>query len=197
MFSGIIEGVGTILKWEKVKNGARLLVKTPFSLSSTRKGDSIAVNGCCLTVVSKTKNSFAAELSSETLKITSLGRLKPMHGVNLERSLRFSDRLGGHLVQGHVDAVGKVLKVSDHGLSREIRIGFPKKLRRYMIPKGSITVDGISMTIVRLTAKHLTLVVVPHTLKKTNLKSKKAGDLVNLEVDMVGKYLLGRSLIGL
>ncbi len=198
MFSGIIEGVGTLLKWEKVKNGARLLIEAPFSLSSTRKGDSIAVNGCCLTVVSRSKNSFAAELSSETLKITSFGKLKPRQRVNLEinleRSLRLSDRLGGHLVQGHVDAVGRVLKIRDQGLSREIKISFPKNLKRYIIPKGSITVDGISMTVVRLTPSSLTLVVVPHTLQQTNLQARQVGDLVNLEVDMVGKYLLGSSL---
>ena len=188
MFSGIVEGVGRIEKITLAKGGARLLVRSPFSLSSTKKGESIAVNGCCLTVAAKRKNLFEADLSGETLRVTNLGKLKVGNLVNLERPLRMNDRIGGHLVQGHVDGVGKIVAMRYVGANL-ITIQFPKHLRRYLIPKGSIAVDGISMTVNRLSPKSFSLVVIPHTLRMTNLKAKRAGDLVNLEVDLTGKYL--------
>lgn len=121
--------------------------------------------------------------------MTNLGALKEGDPVNLERPMRLSDRIGGHLVQGHVDGVGQVLRVRRFKSAIEIEIGFPKKLRRYLIPKGSVAVDGISMTVNRLKEKSFTLVVIPHTLRKTNLKGRRAGDRVNLEVDLIGKYV--------
>ena len=200
MFSGIVEGTGKVLKIDKKKKAARIRIQSPFSLSRSKIGDSVAVNGCCLTVAVKGKNLFEADLSGETLRVTNLGTLKPGDPVNLERPLRLTDRIGGHLVQGHVDGVGKILSIRNVGAGfsrpgagtaplQEIQIGFPKDLRRYLILKGSVAVDGISMTVNRLTQKSFTLVVIPHTLQRTDLKAKRVGDPVNLEVDMIGKYI--------
>lgn len=189
MFKGIIEGTGKILKVKPLEKGSRLTVQSPFALGAVKKGDSIAVNGCCLTVVAKTAKSFEADLSHETLDVTNLKSVRVGSVVNLERPLRFSDRIDGHIVQGHVDGVGRIRSLKKPGDSWEIEIELPKSLRRYVIPKGSITVDGISMTVNRLTPKSFTLVVIPHTFQVTNLKAKRAGDTVNLEVDLIGKYL--------
>jgi len=189
MFKGIVEGTGKIVKVARLKNGSRLTVRSPFPLGSVKKGDSIAVNGCCLTVTSKSARSFDADLSHETLKVTNLKEVRPGSVVNIERPLRLSDRIDGHIVQGHVDGVGRIRSMKKPGDSWEIEIEFPKSLRRYLISKGSITVDGISMTVNRLTPSSFTLVVVPHTFQVTNLKAKRAGDSVNLEVDLIGKYL--------
>lgn len=189
MFSGIVEGTGTVLKITQKRKGARLKIRAPFALGTTKIGDSMAVNGCCLTVVAKRGRLFEADLSSETLQITGLGRLKIGDPANLERPLRLTDRIGGHLVQGHVDGLGRILGFRRNGSSLEIEIGFPKNLRRYLIPKGSVAVDGISMTVNRLTGNSFTLVVIPHTLRRTNLRAKRVGNPVNLEVDMIGKYV--------
>jgi riboflavin synthase len=197
MFKGIVEGTGKILKISVLANGRRLAISTPFLLGSVKKGDSIAVNGCCLTVVSKSGRAFAADLSHETLRVTNLKDAGPGTLVNLERPLRLSDRIDGHLVQGHVDGMGRVRKIRKVGASWEIRIEFPKDLGRYLISKGSVAVDGISMTVNRvypgtgdpLGRPYFTLVVIPHTFQATNLKARRAGDGVNLEVDMVGKYI--------
>jgi riboflavin synthase len=196
MFKGIVEGTGKILKIAPLKNGSRLTVAVPFALGRVKKGDSIAVNGCCLTVVSKSARSFDADLSHETLDVTNLKAVRVGSAVNLERPLRLSDRIDGHLVQGHVDGVGRIRKIKKPGDSWEIEIEIPKDLRRYLIPKGSVTVDGISMTVNRLTPKTFTLVVIPHTFQVTNLKAKRAGDAVNLEVDLIGKYLESLALYG-
>lgn len=223
MFKGIVEGTGKVLKISLLKNNRRLRISAPFGLFSVKKGDSIAVNGCCLTVVRlgeiplspsnphlvgkfmdrslrrpkrakpdlrRTRSLFfEADLSHETLAVTNLKDLREGHLVNLERPLRLAGRIDGHLVQGHVDGVGTVLKVAKVGSSWEIEVGLPKALRRYVIPKGSIAVDGISMTVNRLKAASFTLVVIPHTFQATNLKAKRVGDPVNLEVDLIGKYV--------
>ncbi len=189
VFTGIIEGMGCIERLEIKVQGARLCVTSSFSLQSAKRGDSIAVNGCCLTLTKKSGKLFEADLSKETLRVTNLGELKTGSLVNLERPLKLSKYLGGHLVQGHVDGVGKIKKIVSHLKSVEIVISFPKKLRRYLIPKGSVAVDGVSMTVNQLTRSDLALVVIPHTFQATNLKVRRAGDRVNLEVDMVGKYV--------
>ena len=189
MFSGIIEGTGRVLKIVPVAGGARLQIQSRVSLTTSKKGDSIAVNGCCLTITSKNGKSFWADLSRETLQVTHLKDLKKGELVNLERPIRLQDRLGGHLVMGHVDGVGTIRQIRPKGIAYEIEIEVPKKLRRYLIPKGSVAVDGISMTVNALTQNAFQLVVIPHTLKATNLKAKRAGDPVNLEVDMVSKYI--------
>ena len=189
MFSGIVEGTGKLLKFKKQRSGAQLTLSTPFSLSGSKIGASVAVNGCCLTVTKKRGREFETDLSHETLRVTNLGKLKKGDLVNLERPMRLGDRIDGHLVQGHVDGVGKILSIKKVGESTEIAISLPKLLRRYLISKGSITLDGISLTINHLSPRSLTLVVIPHTLQVTNLKLKRVGDIVNLEVDMVGKYI--------
>jgi len=189
MFKGIVEGTGRVQKVTSLKNGRRLAISVPFSLSSVKKGDSIAVNGCCLTAVAKKGKCFEAELSHETLAVTNLNDVREGSLVNLERPLRLSDRIDGHIVQGHVDGVGSIRGAKKVGVSTEIEIELPKSLRRYVISKGSIAVDGISMTVNRLKPRSFTLVVIPHTFQATNLKAKRVGDPVNLEVDMVGKYL--------
>lgn len=166
-----------------------MAIQAPFSLKTVKKGDSIAVNGCCLTVVSKSSNSFEADLSHETLRVTNLKDARPGTFVNLERPLRLADRIDGHLVQGHVDGVGRVRRIRRVGTSWEVEVECPRDLRYYLIPKGSIAVDGISMTVNRLTPRSFTLVVIPHTFQTTNLKARRAGDPVNLEVDMIGKYI--------
>jgi riboflavin synthase len=197
VFKGIVEGTGKILKVVPLKKGIRLRIQSPFALRTVKNGDSIAVNGCCLTVVAKSEKFFEADLSHETLRVTNLKAIKAGALVNLERPLRLSDRIDGHLVQGHVDGVGKILRIKKPGDSWEIDVECPTDLRRYVIAKGSITVDGISMTVNNLHPRpgehkvrpYFTLVVIPHTFQVTNLKAKRAGDPVNLEVDMIGKYV--------
>ncbi|HSA58421.1 MAG TPA: riboflavin synthase [bacterium] len=196
MFKGIVEGTGRVLKVAPLRGGSRLRIQSPFALKDLEKGDSIAVNGCCLTVVGKSERTFEAELSHETLRVTNLKGVHVGSLVNLERPLRLADRIDGHLVQGHVDGVGRIRSVKKPGGSWEIEVSFPKALRRYLIPKGSVAVDGISMTVNRLTPRSFTLAVIPHTFQATNLKAKRAGDPVNLEVDMVGKYLESLSRYG-
>ena len=188
MFTGIVEGTGAV---QGHIQAGQLQLRPSFSVRAIRIGESVSVNGCCLTVTQKRKNLIQADLSPETLKVTNLGKLTPGSHVNLERPVRLSDRLGGHLVSGHVDGIGRILSVKKDSKGSVIEIKIPKNLRRYLIPKGSIAVDGISMTINRLQRDRFDLVVVPHTLRQTNLKDRKRGDWVNLEVDMVGKYIEG------
>lgn len=192
MFTGIVEGVGCVKKLERRNSSARLIIglSRKILLRNLKVGDSIAVNGCCLTVAQKSRDGIAADLSGETLRLTNLGQLLPGQWVNLERPMGVRSRFGGHLVQGHVDGVGKILTIRrNNGKGAEIRIGIPSRLRRYLMTKGSIAVDGISMTVHRLRGNYFTLVVIPHTLKSTNLKGRQVGDPVNLEVDIIGKYI--------
>lgn len=189
MFTGIVAGTGRVDFVTSRGKGRRLGIRPSFSLGRLRLGESVAVNGCCLTVAAKRGSLLEADLSRETLRVTNLGNLRRGDRVNLERPVRLSDRLGGHLVAGHVDGVGRILGVHKNGSGVEIRVGFPASLRRYLIPKGSVAVDGISMTVNRVTSREFTLVVIPHTLRKTNLAVCRRGDPVNLEVDIVGKYI--------
>jgi riboflavin synthase len=154
-----------------------------------KTGDSIAVNGVCLTVTCSDANSFWAELSMETLDRTTFGSARAGLTVNLERPLALSDRLGGHIVQGHVDGVGKLATSARVGDGFVIGIDFPPDLARYFIPKGSVALDGISLTIAALQADRFTVAVIPHTWKVTNLRQLKPGDALNIEVDMLGKYV--------
>ncbi len=199
MFTGIVESTGCVLALKKLGKGARLSIKISSTIKLLKLGESIAVNGCCVTVVSKSPQppfvkggrggNFEADLSEETLRVTNLGHLKVGDTINLESPLKLGDRLGGHLVQGHVDGLGKIMKIRPSKDSTEITLSFPASLKRYLIPKGSVTVDGISMTIHHLTPKSFSLYVIPHTLKVTNLKAKRVGECVNLEVDSLGKYV--------
>ena len=193
MFTGIIEGVGRIKKVQSQPSHTRLEVESPFSLKDTRIGDSIAVNGCCLTATQIKEKVFAADLSPETLSLTNLGELKAGSRVNLERPLRLMDRLGGHLVQGHVDGVGTLVTKSFVKAKPEgywlLEVEVPKSLRPYMVDKGSVTVDGISLTVNRVQSGKISLCIIPHTQERTTLVDKKPGAKLNLEADILLKYL--------
>ncbi|MBW1720611.1 MAG: riboflavin synthase [Deltaproteobacteria bacterium] len=189
MFTGIVEGIGQVREISRVGGDVRLIIQPPFPLSDSRVGDSIAVDGACLTLTELKGEMFSADVSMETLSRTTLGRLKPGDEVNLERALRLSDRLGGHLVLGHVDGVGKILERKPERRSWCLRIGIDKALSRYTIEKGSIAVDGISLTINRCQETWFEVNIIPQTGRETTLLKKTAGDPVNIETDLIGKYV--------
>jgi riboflavin synthase len=189
MFTGIIEELGHVKLIEQRGENARIVISAREVTSGTNHGDSIAVNGVCLTALDITKDSFAADVSSETLRRSTLGRLKPGTPVNLERAVTPTTRLGGHIVQGHVDGRGKFLCVDSHGESWTLRIGYPDELGRYLVFKGSVSVEGISLTIANLTNDYFEIAIIPKTWEMTNLSSLSPGDEVNLEVDVIAKYV--------
>ena len=185
MFTGIVEEVGTV----SVCQEYGLSVKAKKVTEDLRLGDSIAVNGTCLTVVEFDESQFRVDLAPETLRRTSLGELEVGRRVNLERPLAVSDRLGGHIVQGHVDAAGRVMSIRPEGDCFIFRIRTPKRLMPYVVEKGFIAVDGISLTVVKKRAASFTVSVIPYSLSNTNLEEKSAGHRVNLEVDILAKYV--------
>lgn len=185
MFTGIVEEVGTI----KLASTDSLVISAMKVLEHLKPGDSISVSGACLTVTRLEREAFRVELMPETLRRTNLGRLRPGDKVNLERALRVGDRLGGHFVQGHVDGVGKVLRCSSEAGARLLRISAPGKLLHYVVEKGFIAVEGVSLTVVQRDETSFLVSLVRHTLENTNLGLKRPGDLVNLEVDILAKYL--------
>jgi riboflavin synthase len=192
MFTGIVEGTGTVVALTRSGSGdgARLEVDAPWPPGELAVGDSVAVDGCCLTVVARTPGGFAADLVAETLRRTALGRLAMGARVNLERPLALGGRLGGHLVQGHVDGVGHVVArraVGEGG--EEVRVELPDDLARYVVEKGSIAVDGISLTVAGVGQGWFAVALVPHTLATTTLGERAPGDPVHLEVDVVAKYV--------
>jgi riboflavin synthase len=190
MFTGIIEGVGSIASIESRDGDARLRVAAgtlPFD--DVRMGESIAVNGVCLTVVAFDAASFEADASTETLSLTTLGRLRAGSAVNLERAMRPTDRLGGHLVSGHVDGVGAVVSVHDDARAQRWRFAAPAALLRYVAKKGSICVDGVSLTVNEVDAEGFEVALVPHTVAHTAFSSACVGDAVNLEIDLVARYV--------
>ena len=190
MFTGIVEELGTVRRVERRAGGARFEFEADTVLGDVELGASIAVNGCCVTVVEWGDGWWAADTVTESLERTALGTLQPGDQVNLERPLRLSDRLGGHLVQGHVDAVGRVeaRRPLPDG-STLVRFAAPPELLRYVVEKGSITVDGVSMTVTSVDDDGFGVAVVPHTLEVTTLGVKGPGDPVNLEVDVLAKYV--------
>ena len=185
MFTGIIEEVGTVGELGDNK----LTIRAAKVMEDQKMGDSIAVNGTCLTVVAHDSTTFTVDLSPETLNRTSLGSLEQNHKVNLERPLAVSDRLGGHIVQGHVDATGRITSSRTEGNSQILRVRFPERMRPYIVEKGFIAVDGISLTVVQKGTSTFTLSVIPFTLENTNLQEKGVGDRVNLEIDIIAKYV--------
>lgn len=189
MFTGIIEEVGRIAQIHKQGEFAVVTINANKVLSDVHLGDSIAVNGVCLTVTSFTASQFTADVMSETLKRTSLGELKPSSPVNLERAMAANGRFGGHIVSGHIDGTGEVVEITPANHSTWYRIKTSAKLMRYIIEKGSITIDGISLTVVDTDENSFRVSIIPHTIKETNLGTKKIGSLVNLENDIVGKYI--------
>jgi riboflavin synthase len=189
MFTGIIEELGTVESFVATEGGAKMIVAASLVTSDSKDGDSIAVNGVCLTALEITPTSFAADLSQETLDRSTLGNLNRGSRVNLERAVTPSTRLGGHMVQGHVDGRGTFIPATEHGDFWTVRIGFPSELARYLVHKGSVSVEGISLTIAALADDHFDIAVIPKTWELTNLSTLRAGDDVNLEVDVIAKYV--------
>jgi riboflavin synthase len=186
MFSGLIEALGGVAARQPVPHGLRLTMTTPWN--DVAPGDSVAVNGVCLTVVEVSDRSIHVDVGPETLRVTTLGTLQAGVPVNLERALRAGDRLGGHFVQGHVDAVGRLLAVRPAADFTWMTLSYPVECAAWIIPKGAIAVDGISLTVAALDAAQFDVQIVPFTWTHTNLAHLRAGDAVNLEFDMLGKY---------
>jgi riboflavin synthase len=189
VFTGIIEELGTVVELNELSSGARIRIAAALVTSDTKDGDSIAVNGVCLTALDVAKGGFAADVSQETLDRSTLGTLWSGSRVNLERSVTPATRLGGHIVQGHVDGRGTFVSAKPEGEFFTVRIGFPRELARYFVYKGSVAVEGISLTIASLDDAHFDIAVIPKTWELTNLSTLKAGDAVNLEVDVIAKYV--------
>ena len=199
MFTGIVEELGRVVRLETVEDSARLTVEAPTVTQDVNLGDSVSVNGCCLTVTAVHGSTFTADLMAETLTRTTLGSQAPGDPVNLERALRASDRLGGHIVQGHVDATAEVL---DHHRGEHwdlLRIGLPQAIARYVAVKGSVALDGVSLTVVDVVhasdvtpvpgaGASLSVGLIPETLRRTTLGTRRPGERVNLEVDVLAKY---------
>ena len=185
MFTGIIEEVGAVSR----VSGADLAIMAERVLEDMARGDSIAIDGACMTVVEFCKDTFVVQVSPESMSRTTLGSLKPGDAVNLERAMAAGDRFGGHFVQGHVDGVGCIEAVRKLDEFAVWRFNAPPEVARYLVPKGSVTIDGISLTVVDPTAEAFEVAIIPETLKKTKLSSKGPGDPVNMEADMLGKHI--------
>ena len=180
MFTGIVEELGTVRSFE----GGRIEITSQHLLAGANVGDSIAINGCCLTIVALGDGWFRADVIDESLRRTNLGDLEPGSRVNLERPVQANDRLGGHIVQGHVDAVGEVVSPAP-----DLQVRMPSELMRYVVEKGSITVDGVSLTVVKALDDGFTVGVIPHSAEVTTLGLRQPGERVNLEVDLIAKYV--------
>lgn len=189
MFTGIIEELGRIAAFEKHGGGAKIRIAAAIVTGGTNEGDSIAVNGVCLTALNIENDSFTADVSQETLNRSTLGALSVGARVNLERAVTPSTRLGGHIVQGHVDGRGEFVSAVKNGDFWTVRIGFPKEMARYFVYKGSVSVEGISLTIADLTDDYFEIAVIPKTWEMTNLSTLKNGGAVNLEADIIAKYV--------
>lgn len=189
MFTGLIEGTGTVLGIKREGGDMHLTVKPGFDMLDAAIGDSVAVDGVCLTMTAITRGSFDVYVSAETLSRSTLGLLRSGNDVNLERALKLSDRLGGHLVQGHVDGIGIITGKSLRNKSWNVKIEIPRNLFRYVIEKGSIAVDGVSLTVNRCGPGFVEANIIPQTGNETTLLSKRTGSRVNIETDLVGKYV--------
>lgn len=189
MFTGLVEEVGTVVGLESLGDSVRLTVRGPLVTTDAAHGDSIAVNGCCLTVTELFDGAFAADVMAESLDRTSLGDLTAGSVVNLERAVAAGARLGGHIVQGHVDGTGTLLDRTPSAHWEVLRFSLPAELSRYLVEKGSITVDGVSLTVVEVTDDSFSVSLIPTTLADTTLGTRQSGDRVNLEVDIVAKYV--------
>jgi riboflavin synthase len=189
LFTGIVEELGTVERIEQQTDAVRLTVRATAVLEDAALGDSIAVNGCCLTVAERTGETWTADVMAETLAKTGLGALVAGDRVNLERAVTAGTRLGGHLVQGHVDAVGHVVRREPGEHWDVVTVAMPGELAPYLVNKGSITVDGVSLTVVEAGDESFTVSLIPETLRRTTLGFREPGDAVNLEVDVIGKYV--------
>lgn len=189
MFSGIVAEIGVLKRLSHEGDATSLTIEASDAFGDVAVGESIAVSGVCLTVVHRERSTFAVDVSPETLRVTTLGELRVGDGVNLERSLRLSDRIGGHLVSGHVDGVGTIMEKHSEANALHYRIQSPKVLMRYVVPKGSVAVDGISLTVVACQPEAFQVTIIPHTAAVTTIGRKGIGATVNLECDMIGKYV--------
>jgi len=189
MFTGIIEGLGTLAAIRSSASGARISVEADYSLSGTRVGDSIAVNGACLTAVTVAGRRFEVDISPESLAMTTFAEARKGDRVNLERALRLGDRLDGHLVTGHVDGIGNIASRTRVGSAIEIAVTIPENLSRYLIHKGSVAVDGVSLTINACEPQQFKISIIPHTARMTTVGFKPVGSRVNIETDLIGKYV--------
>jgi riboflavin synthase len=187
MFTGIIESVGEVVSLAQTAEGGRLSLKVPFA-GELVVGESVAVNGCCLTVTEVVEGVAAFDLLGETLRVTNLGKLGAGGNVNLERAVRVGDRMSGHFVQGHVDCVSEIRAMEGRGDDHRVEVTLPTDFARYVVHKGSIAIDGISLTIAELGEDSFSVWIIPHTFEVTNLGGKAVGDAVNLEFDVIGKY---------
>jgi riboflavin synthase len=188
MFTGLVQDLGRIVSSDRNGDGARVTVETALA-GELRAGDSVAVNGVCLTATEVGERSFAADVMNETLSRTSLAGALPGAGVNLELPLRPSDRLGGHVVQGHVDGLATIAEVSDDGFARRVRFDADPELLRYVVEKGSIALDGVSLTVIEIGDAWFTVSLIPESLERTNLGAAEVGTNVNVEVDVLAKYV--------
>ncbi len=189
MFTGIIEEVGHIKTIRSISGGKRFNISARTVCENTKKGDSIAVNGVCLTVTEIGTDNFWTEAVGETLKKTTIDEMKNGTAVNLERALQLQDRLGGHIVQGHVNAVGRITNITKLGDNYLLEFNFPYEIRKYIINEGSVAVDGISLTVAEVSNKIIKISVIPHTWQNTNLHDRKIGDRINIESDLLAKYI--------
>ena len=189
MFTGIIEEVGSVKEIKGKQDAKRFKISAKKILDDLKIGDSVNISGACQTVIEIGKNFFMVEAMQETLDRTNFGQLKVDESVNLERSLKLSDRLGGHLVSGHIDCAGEILDVIPHKDSHIFKISFPKKYSSLVVEKGSMAVEGISLTVIEAGENYFTVGIIPYTWENTNLKNKKVNDPVNLEFDLIGKYV--------
>ena len=188
MYTGLVQDLGTVAALERSEDGVRLTISTSLA-GELHDGDSVTVNGVCLTAAEVRDGRFLADVMNETLSRSTLGELAAGAGVNLELPLRAADRLGGHLVQGHVDAIGEVVETVDDGIARRVRVTASPELLRYVVEKGSIAVDGVSLTVVDVDERSFTVSLIPETLERTNLAGAEPGRLVNLEADVLAKYV--------
>ncbi len=189
MFTGLIEEIGTIHLAESRGTSKRLVVNAKSVMSDLKIDDSISINGACQTVIARTETKFSVDSIDETLRKTTLGRLVRNSRVNLERAVRADSRLGGHIVQGHVDCTGKIRDITEIQGSRRMWVEFPAEFSNYVVPVGSICLDGVSLTVARAERNCIMVALIPHTLSVTTLSERKTGDLLNIEFDVIGKYV--------
>jgi riboflavin synthase len=189
MFTGIIEDNGKVIRLDHWGQEKKLTIELPINLTEMQLGDSININGVCLTVVEKRGQTIKLDLSSETLQKTVLGELKEGDQVNFERALKLTDRLGGHIVTGHIDGIGVITEKRNEEDFLQLRIRIPKSVSKYVVQKGSIAIDGISLTVNECEDEEIKMTLIPYTLGKTTLLNKKVGDRVNVEADIIGKYV--------
>ena len=189
MFTGLVEDIGTVKKMDRRGEFMNLSIESNFDLTETKIGDSISIDGVCLTVVELSQRSFRVEVSSETVQRTNLRIMKEGQRVNLERALRLSDRLGGHLVLGHVDGTGTIQEIAEDANSIRMKISASRSIMKYIIEKGSVAIDGISLTVNECSENEFGINIIPHTAGATTLVGKRVGDSINIENDIIGKYV--------